>query len=134
MTLLVGVGVLGALRDNHISTDIAWAPGFAAGQAQARRVHRPMLLSFSTPGCGWCAKMDAETFTDPRVLDLSRRFVCVRLDSTVDDAIAWRYGVIDTPTTVLTDEQGKSLTQFSGYVPPDRFASVLRIVEKNRAH
>src|SRR5438105_4677133 len=111
LALLAGVAMLGAIRESRIVSDVAWAPGCEAGLQQARQSHRPLLLSFHTPGCDWCAKMDAETFADPQVVELARRFVCIRLNSDMDAPLATRYHVLSFPTIILADSQGKPLTE-----------------------
>lgn len=124
--LLFGSGLMGALRGAHLGGDVNWAPDYAAALQQARQAHRPLLFSFHSPDCGWCAKMDAETFTDPQVVKLSHDFICVRLDSEIDGVRAAHYQVIAYPTTLLTDEQGRVLVRLTGYTPPDRLAYLLR--------
>lgn len=125
-TLFLGAGALGAIRENHIRTDIAWARSFESGLAQARRNREAILLSFHAPDSGWCEKLDAETFTDPQVIELSRRFVCVRVDRETDTAIVARYAVTTFPTTLVLDPLGRVLAQIPGYLPADRFAPLLR--------
>lgn len=125
LALLLGVGVLGAMRESRIGGDLAWANSYEEGRALARRTGRPLLLSFHTPGCAWCRKMDAETFTDPKVVELSRRLVCISLDSDTDAALIEQYQVSEFPMTILAYPQGKEIARVSGYIPPDRFASAL---------
>ncbi|HZT41355.1 MAG TPA: thioredoxin fold domain-containing protein [Chthonomonadaceae bacterium] len=125
-TLFLGAGALGAIRESHFRTDIAWSRSFEAGLAQARRNREPLLISFQAPDCGWCEKLDAETFTDPQMIEMSRHFVCVRVDSEVDPAIVARYAVAAFPTTLLLDPQGRVLARIPGYLPADRFAPWLR--------
>ena len=97
MLLVLGVGVLGAIRGGRPGGDIVWESCFEAAQAEAQQAKMPMLLSFHTPGCGWCRKLDAETFTDPKVLELSRRFVGVHVES---DDLFIRDGRIWTSTSI----------------------------------
>jgi thioredoxin-related protein len=124
--LFLCVGVLGAMRGSRAGGDIVWAAGFEPGQQEARQSGKRMLLSFHMPGCGWCRKMDAETFTDPQVVELARRFVCVRLDSEMDADLTARYRVTEFPMLILTDAQGRELVRASGYIPPERLAPALR--------
>src|SRR5262249_43880076 len=81
---LLGAGVLGAIRDSHYGGDITWVGNYQAGLKLARAMHKPLLLCFHTSGCGWCQKLDAETFTDPKVVERSNHYVCVRVESDVD--------------------------------------------------
>jgi thioredoxin-related protein len=126
LAALLCVGVLGAIRENHFQSDIGWAKNYEAGLEQARRTHKPLLLCFHEHGCDWCRKMDAETFTDARVIELSHRFVCVRLESDVDAAVMARYGVQEYPMTLIADPQGKEQARLPGYLSPDRFIRVLQ--------
>lgn len=130
MLLLLGVGVLGGIRGARHGGDISWAVSFEAGQEQAKQSKKPLLISFHMPGCGWCRKLDAETFTDAKVLGLSRRFVCVRVDSDVDGAIVQRYRVMEFPMTLVLTPQGEEIARFSGYVPPDRFARAMEVLSR----
>ncbi len=132
LAVLFGAGVLGAIRENRIVTEPAWIRSYQAGLSLAQRSHRPLLLSFHTPGCSWCAKMDAETFTDPAVVDLSRNFVCVLIDSETEMPTVIHYNVTDFPTTLLTDPQGHILSSTAGYVPASELLPSLRKTEQRR--
>ncbi|HLK57379.1 MAG TPA: thioredoxin fold domain-containing protein [Chthonomonadaceae bacterium] len=123
---LLCAGVLGAIRDNRYGGDIAWAGSYQAGVQLAQKTHRPLLICFHAPNCGWCDKMDAETFTDPRVVERSKRYVCVRIESDVDADLVQRYGVISFPTILLTDPNGKSQHEITGYIAPESFAAALK--------
>ena len=122
LALLVSVGVLGAVRGGRMGGDVAWQPDFETAQTQARQSGRPLLIEFYAPGCVWCAKMEAETFADTAVVDLSRRFLCVRLDGETETAMRARYRVMEYPTTVFADGQGNLVGKLQGYVPPIPFA------------
>ena len=122
LALLVSVGVLGAVRGGRMGGDVAWQSDFETTQTQARQSGRPLLIEFHAPGCVWCAKMEAETFVDTAVVDLSRRFLCVRLDGETEIALRDRYQVMEYPTTVFADAQGNLVGKLPGYVPPVRFA------------
>jgi thioredoxin-related protein len=132
LAVLFGAGVLGAIRENRIVTEPTWIRGYQAGMSLAQRTHRPLLISFHTPGCSWCAKMDAETFTDPAVVELSRNFVCVFVDSDTDPAAIRHYDVTDFPTTLVTDPQGHILSATAGYVPASELLPSLRKFEQRR--
>jgi thioredoxin-related protein len=132
LAVLFGAGVLGAIRENRIVTEPVWIHGYQAGLKLAQQSHRPLLLSFHTPGCSWCAKMDAETFTDPAVVDLSRNFVCVIVESDMEMEAVRHYNVTEFPTTLLTDPEGHILAAATGYAPASALLPSLRRIEKRR--
>lgn len=123
---LLGVGVLGAIRDNRYGGELTWVGSYAEGVRLAQKTHRPLLLCFHAPGCGWCEKLDAETFTDPRVVERAKRFICVRVESDLDPEVVRNYGITEFPTVLLTDSNGTTRNAITGYVPPDRFAADLQ--------
>lgn len=122
---ILAAGFLGAVRESRSEDNIAWSASLDTAMQQAKQTRKPVLLSFRTPGCGWCKKMDAETFSDPQVEAMSRRYVCVRLDSEMEPETVARYGVFEYPLTLITDAQGKEILRIPGYVSPDRFAPAL---------
>jgi thiol:disulfide interchange protein DsbD len=125
IALFLCVAIMGVIDEDR-GGNLAWAKSYADGLAQAGSRHRPMLISFHTPGCGWCAKLDAETFTDPTVVELSRKFVCVRVDSDVDPTAVHRYGVFEYPTILFADSGGRELGRITSFVEPSEFAESLR--------
>ena len=126
LALILAVGVLGAARTAPTGSDIVWLDDYAQALRLARRTNRPLLLQFHTAGCVWCAKMDAETFMDADVIELSRRFVCIRVDDGVDGAACAHYGVLEFPTTIFADAQGRVAGRLTGYIPPARFTQAER--------
>ena len=126
LAVLVGVGVLGAMRENRIVTEPVWVHSYQAGLKLAQNSHRPLLLSFHAPGCSWCAKMDAETFTDPAVVELSHNFVCVVVESETEPEAVEQYHITKYPTTLLTDPQGHIFSATTGYVPASELLPALR--------
>ena len=126
LALLLAVGVLGAVRGGRAGSDIVWLDDYVQALALARQTRRPLLIQFQTPGCVWCAKMDAETFASPDVIDLSRRFVCLRLDDAENAALCAHYGILEYPTTLFADTEGRAVGRLVGYIPPARFAQAER--------
>ena len=122
---LIGAGVLGAIRDYGYGGDIIWASGYEKGAAMAKAAHLPLLISFHFSGCDWCRKMDAETFTDSRVVALSHSYVCVRIDALRDPELIQKFHVIEYPETLITDELGRPLKHIDGFVDPTQMAHTL---------
>ena len=120
------IAVLFNLMTSHpIGGDVAWARNYETGLAQAKQQGKPVLLSLHLPGCPGCKQMDATTFRDKRVVAEAQKFVCIGLDYSTDGAIIDRYRVIEFPQTIVLQPDGKEITRWTGYIPPDRFLSAL---------
>jgi thiol-disulfide isomerase/thioredoxin len=105
---------------------ITWSSSFEAARAQAAASNRPVLIDFYTDWCGWCKKLDAEVFTNGRVVELSRRFVMLRLNAESEGAgLAQQFGVRGYPNIVLLTPAGQTMGQIAGYLPPADFAQLM---------
>jgi uncharacterized protein YyaL (SSP411 family) len=77
--------------------------------------------------------MEATTYHDPEVRRiLDARFVAVKVDVDSRPDFEERYGDWGWPATVLMTADGRELGKYRGYLPPERFADILRAVAEGR--
>jgi len=100
--------------------EIVWQE-YDPGLALASRERKPALIDFWREACGWCRKLDAEVFTNPDIIALSRQFVCIRVNGTKRQDLAARYQVPGFPTVVLLDSQGREVHRIVGFRPAPQF-------------
>lgn len=105
---------------------------------------RVLVVDVYTDWCGWCKRMDATTFSDPKIIKMmNENFYPVKLDAEGKDdiiigdrtfkfvesgqrgyheiaAIITR-GRLSYPTISYVDAQGKVLQAAPGYKTPDQF-------------
>lgn len=115
LAVLLCAGMLGAIRESRAGGLMNWAPTYRSALAAAQRTGEPVMLAFQSESGGWSAKMDAETFADAGVEDLSMRFQCVRLERGLDAQTAQKYHVTTWPTTILLTSHGTVAYRFTGY-------------------
>ena len=61
--------------------EMAWVSGWKAAERKARAERRPLLVDFWAEWCEWCHELDRTTYRDPRVVELSKGFVPVKVDA-----------------------------------------------------
>jgi len=98
-----------------------------------------LMLYFWQDGCPACRRMKETTFSDPAVVDRTRRaFVAVAINIFGERELQWTDGrtmrekqlalalaVRGTPTFVFLDEKGGIALRRVGYVAPQDFPGVL---------
>ncbi|HLU46674.1 MAG TPA: thioredoxin family protein, partial [Planctomycetota bacterium] len=101
---------------------IAWFDDLDKALAEATKLGRPVLVDFGAEWCGWCKKLDRETFGDVRVIRLVREhFVPVRIDTDKSPAIAQRFEVRGLPTLLFLASSGKEMQRFEGFMEAQLF-------------
>ena len=120
-----------------------------------KKKQKKMFIDVFTEWCGWCKKMDAETFANPFIAKyMNDHFYCVKFDAERKDTI-----VIDGvtfvnpnptakrtthqlanqllrnrmsyPSYVFLNEKGQELTVVAGYQPAKDFEGVLTYFGKD---
>ncbi|GHB53695.1 thioredoxin family protein [Mongoliitalea lutea] len=94
-----------------------------------------VFVDVYTDWCGWCKKMDKETFTDPAVVAyINSNFYAVKLNAEKTDreikfkgqtyteaSIARAMRVSSYPNFIIMDASMENITQYPGYRKPEPF-------------
>ena len=93
---------------------------------EARAGNRLVMLDVYTDWCGWCKKLDRETFADSRVREALKDFVALKVNAEKGGrAVAERYEVRGYPTILFISPDGRVVRQVRGYVTADEMLRVL---------
>ena len=81
-----------------------------------------VMMEFYTDWCSWCRRLEAETFTDSRVVAVLEQLVPIRVNAEGGgEDLARRYGVDSYPTIVFVSPDGHEVDRILGYLPPEAF-------------
>jgi thiol:disulfide interchange protein DsbD len=109
-----------------LGPEIAWQTSAPQGLELAARERRPAILDFVSDTCTVCREIEKTTFRDPRVVEKSKDFVMIQVDTSDgrNEDLARHYRVKGLPTILFMDRAGRErgdLAIQGGYVGPDEF-------------
>jgi len=122
---LAAAAVSGCAKEGSASAatggEVAWVHNLEDGLKQAAEQGKPVMVDFYTDWCGWCKKLDEDTYSDARVQEKARRFVAVKVDADKDEVNRGKYGVEGFPTILFLSPNGKEIHRVPGFAPPEAF-------------
>jgi thiol-disulfide isomerase/thioredoxin len=98
-------------------------PKFEDVLAKAKTEKKPVFIDFSTDWCGWCRKLEKDTFSQASVAEVMKALINVHIDAEKGEGpdLAKRYGVHGFPSLVIVDSTGEEIDRIVGYMPPAEF-------------
>ena len=141
--LLIAFSTLTALGANA-QDKIEWMKFEEAVEANEFEP-KMLLVDVYTDWCGWCKKVDKETFTDPKVIEyINEKFYAVKLNAedtgrtfefrgnNYNEAqMAAAMRVRSYPNFVIIDPTMTNITQLPGYRQPVQFLEGLGSIVQN---
>ncbi|MHB1333690.1 MAG: thioredoxin family protein [Sulfuriferula sp.] len=102
---------------------------YGDGLRLAQQQKKPIFLYFGRYGCGWCAKTNKESFSDPDIHRLyTEHYVLVYVDAEsgkrlklpsgeriTEADLGARFNAFATPLFVFLDPQGKEIVKIPGF-------------------
>lgn len=111
-----------AVAGDIVRGNLQFVHGYQAGQAEALRQGKPMLVFFTASWCRFCHELAEESFTDPQVVQLSQGFVCVLVDADQERNVCEMFGVDRFPTVQFLSPNGQPHQRLIGKKPAHRLA------------
>ena len=139
----VGILVLFSTLSLHAQDQIQWLDWHQV-QVMMQKEKRKVLVDIYTPWCGWCKRMDASTFQDPRIIQyINKKYYAVKFNAEVRDEIQFKSkvfkfiengrrgvhqlaieitsGRLSYPTFVFMDENFYTIQPLPGYQDAETF-------------
>ena len=82
--------IMSVLLGGGINAQVHWKPIEQAAQIDTKKNNKLFFIDFSTSWCGWCKKMDRDTFSDPVVAAiLNKYYIPVHFDAEGNSTFTW---------------------------------------------
>jgi thiol:disulfide interchange protein len=110
--------------------EIRFETSIQKAKARAAKEKKPILIDVYTDWCGWCKKLDADTYSKKDVSDyVNANFVSLKVNPEKDAAtkkFVDQYKVEGYPTILFTDATGKEIHRQVGYQPGPQFLQTVK--------
>ena len=130
--LLIVVAVYALIPSNKKS--IGWQPYKPEIVTTSISGSKGMIIDFYADWCIPCKELDANTFSDERVIALAGNFVTLKADMTKSlspdvETLKNKYNIVGVPTVLIIDSKGKEVQRLTGFVNADEFIKLLKSVD-----
>ena len=110
---------------NHGGDEIEWVL-YDEGLEAAKNQNKPVMVDFYFDGCVWCDELEKNTYSDTRVIQKAKSFVCVKVDAYEQNEydggeLTEQYNVDGFPTIVFLNPNGNEIKRIEGYAAPGPF-------------
>ena len=108
--------------------EIIWNDDLAQAQKQAKEAAVPVFVELYFDACSVCEAMAKGPLKDPKVVGLTRKFVCVKMDLLDDDveALAKDLEFVGSPAFAVYNPDGKVVLKHVNYAEADFIVDFLK--------
>ncbi len=108
---------------------LTWQRDLHTSMTQAKTNNKFVLIDVYTDWCGWCKRLDRDTYTNSDVIAyLNKTFICVKVngdDPTLGNWVTRKYQVNGYPAIIVLAPSGQLKGKIDGYAPPTAFLQQL---------
>ena len=116
---------------------IAWQTYSEEAISSAKASGMPVIIDFSADWCIPCHELEDKSFVDKRIIDLSKKFVTLKVDMTRvkerEKKLKNKFDVKGVPTIIFFDRKGNEIPHLrvTGFVEADEFLRHMQVALSN---
>jgi len=124
--IILVIGIYSLIPSETISVD--WKP--YSEEALAEIEGRGVIIDFYADWCIPCKELDALTFSDKKVISLSKEFETYKADMTESlspevESLREKYNIVGVPTVLILNSRGEEEERITGFVDADEFYKII---------
>jgi thiol:disulfide interchange protein len=128
------LGFQGSILADDIPSNqgIPWLDNYTESCGVARETKQLRMIALYTDSCGWCRRLDMETYNHESVIQKAAEFIPVKLDGESKEGkpIVQRYGINSFPTILFLDYNAREVARIDFFLPPQVFVNRLEAIQQ----
>ncbi len=141
---VVMIAILACILTANVFAEEGSWKSFNDGMTEAKRSNKKVLVDVYTDWCGWCKKMDAQTYKDDTVAKyLADRYVLVKLNAESEKKLSYQgkeyterqlagaFGITGYPSTLFLKADGEAITIYPGFADAENFRLILGYIAED---
>ena len=125
------------IQSDKAIKELKWYHSFAEALAEAKSQNKLVFADVYTDWCGWCKRLDRDTFSDPAMVAyLSEKYICVKVNAEngkENIKLAEDAEVTGFPTGLVFKSGGELLGKVSGYKDAFGYKAALESLEQGNS-
>ena len=122
------LGLLAAFVAPAKAVELNWH-SYTKGMKLAQDQNKPLMINFYADWCGYCRKMDKETFTDQEVSQyLSDNFILVKVNADISKELSAAYYVRGLPNLWFVESNGEKIAPLPGFASAENLMPILKFI------
>jgi FKBP-type peptidyl-prolyl cis-trans isomerase 2 len=114
--VVLDIEVVAVTRASELAgMQIPWMEDHDKGLLAAKEAQKPAVMLLYADWCGWCKKLENETFPDPRIKVLRDRLTFIKVNSGRQKDVQKKYGQKGFPLVILFNRKGEMAGRIDGY-------------------
>jgi thiol:disulfide interchange protein DsbD len=127
--IILAIGIYSLIPSEKKSVE--WIP--YSQEAVAEISGRGVIIDFYADWCIPCKELDALTFSDPKVIKLSKEFETYKADMTESlsaevESLREKYNIIGVPTVLILNSKGEEKERITGFVDAEEFYNIISTI------
>jgi thiol:disulfide interchange protein DsbD len=127
--LIMAVGIYALIPSD--TNSVEWKP--FSEDALTEISGRGVIIDFYADWCIPCKELDAITFSDSKVIAISKEFETYKADMTKSlspevESLRERFKIIGVPTVLILNSKGEEVERITGFVNAKEFYKIISIV------
>lgn len=116
---------------------IEWIYSLDEALSKSKAEGKTIMIDVFADWCGWCTKLDEDTYSSPEVVELSKNFINLKIDSDNNlkdyKILREKFNITGFPAILFIDGEYNLVHRIGGYVGADRFINEVKKMNSKTA-